>query len=269
MVFIAIPGSTIATPTYHTVSMPSSHGDGVITDGYSSWGGAGISKVGGGTDTMLSNPNPIKAICGWYDNPVSNWAYWPNQTFAPSNATIIDVKVGVLGGSAWLNEGYLSFAVFVGSNPTLAEWHNSTNYSYVVNPTPTSHWWTVTAMEAWTPAILVSSHFQVKWTSNHGDVYPNCLIDYVGVQYTCITANQTGDYESQHNWTESPYNFGGWLNSGLFLGIIGVMGLLGMVATPFIYVANREHEGTLSSIALTIFQFTLFMGFFLAWVFLS
>jgi len=281
MALVAISSSGMAM-TYNTVNSPSSIGSGSISAWQcgSTWGGTGIAMMGGTTDDMLANPNPTFAIESAYNNSVSNWNYWPNQTFPPNNASIVNVKVIVVGSSALLNEGWLSFVytalVPYSDKPWLASnlithipWHNSTVFPLSALPTVSSRSWTVTNMEAWTPAMLRSSKLYVMWTQLDSDVYTHTLIDYVGLDYTWVAAGGSGmnpDYGRQHNWTPSPYNFGGWLSPGLFIGLIGGMGLIGMVATPIIYMSQRESEDGLAALGMTIFIFVLSMGFFWAWI---
>lgn len=202
--------------------------------------------------------------------------YWPAD-----DATIISISVVAVIKTANVSAitvtlGYsadLSSVVFLGK----------AYHTFTVPPGegalgPGVLTWNVSAYEAWTPAMFKSA---MTWAGIYStdNTVTTLYVDYIGYLVYWTQPGGGGPGGPPKNDTPpvtpftpgpEPWNIGfGSINGGLILAIFGVMGIIGMVATPALFWANKDQDGTLAAIAQTVFTFFLFLGLFLAWVYLS
>lgn len=110
-----------------------------------------------------------------------------------------------------------------------------------------AYMWNITDYETWTWDMVTSDTFWLKlYSNNYGDSTAYLYIDYLGlfVNYT-----QPGSAPPSEDWYTAPpsnYTFtpGIWYTpaGGLYVGILGTFGFLGLVATPVVGVWFARHS---------------------------
>jgi hypothetical protein len=194
---------------------------------------------------------------GWYEQPLPPW-----------NATILSVwLVAYIGSPAPFNcEGYLQYSL----NAQFGPWGPSLTPGNMIDigpPTYTEHWklvrLNVTALETWTPDIMLDSMTFVRfWTNDSMGWGTEIEIDYVGLSYNWTTLSQVAPLP-ETSWGASRIGqmiFGDW-----FMGIMGAVGFLGMTITPAVaaIIAKRSDERGLlvvKAMGAFIVFFTLFIA---------
>lgn len=125
--------------------------------------------------------------------------------------------------------------------------------------------WNVTALTAWTPAMLNSDDTWVRLKASSMTTY-NYYLDYLGFIYS-YSVPWGGGYtppeedlpeeEDEPDWTYD-------LTGGGVVGVMGVVGLCGLVGTPaWIVIAWRQGEGSrivifVKGLVLGMFSFVMF-----------
>lgn len=194
----------------------------------------------------------------WFGEETSEDGY--SQWMPPANATITSVNVVMY---------------FTSSRPVThlycsvndkGSWHDSGPISSGLG----LYVWNVTALESWTSAMLNSTDTWVKlkaWPSAGSHYY----LDYLGFVVYFLAPYGGGDPIPEEP-EEGPEDSGADYTVDMFLtgeGIIaslGIVGLIGMIATPalavFVY-RNNQGEGKMNIFVKMLVLFMLFLTFFM------
>ena len=125
--------------------------------------------------------------------------------------------------------------------------------------------WNVTALTAWTPAILNSDDTWIRLKTSSMSTY-NYYLDYLGFVYS-YTVPWGGGYtppeeELPEEDTDPDWTYD--LTGGGVVGVMGMVGLAGLVGTPaWIVIAWRQGEGSrivifVKGLVLGMFSFVMF-----------
>ena len=122
----------------------------------------------------------------------------------------------------------------------------------------------VTALENWTPAMVKSPNFWVGVDISPLPMTTSYWCDYVGITYSYVRwGDQGAPYvpPGGDNQNNIPWIPGG-LTGGALIGMMGIVGFIGMVATPAILVHQMKHGDRIQNFIGLVGVFVFCLGLF-------
>jgi hypothetical protein len=164
-----------------------------------------------------------------YDNATIDWVlvttYWHFIPASNNYTPLMTLKLSINDKASWMSYG-----------STIPK----TRWPYPL--TETAITWNVTTLVAWTPALLKSQDVWAKiytYTSA-GETY---YLDYVGLHYFWhVPWVPAGVLPEPPAPQTHPFAFGGFTVTSVFIGSLGAMGFIGMIAYPALAIYFHDSK---------------------------
>jgi hypothetical protein len=250
---------------YFTFGPSAYHAEITINSGPTyDYGGAKVWRDGSSEDILSISGAHATVFQYDYTNPVAEAGPfelpWIVQTHAPSNATInvVSLIVAFTGTVPPANKMTVGFSTNGGTSFTQAL---PVHYDYSL----ASYTCDITSYRTWTPAMLNST---VLWAVVDFPTMPPWTIyyvDYLGFLYDWSVEYGGGyDQPDEPNPVSTEPWLPGPLSGGALIGVLGIVGFIGTIASPALLVNSMRHGERVNNFIALVSWFLISIA--LVWI---